>query len=39
MGAAAAAAARRRFDSRIMIRNLYSWCSEIHSAWHARAAT
>jgi glycosyltransferase involved in cell wall biosynthesis len=39
MGAAAASAARHRFDSRVMIRNLYSWCTEIHSAWHARAAS
>jgi glycosyltransferase involved in cell wall biosynthesis len=38
MGVAAAAAARRRFDRRVMIRNLYSWCTKIHSAWHAQAA-
>jgi glycosyltransferase involved in cell wall biosynthesis len=38
MGAAAAEAARRNLDSRVMIRNLHSWCSEIHSAWHAQAA-
>jgi glycosyltransferase involved in cell wall biosynthesis len=37
MGTAAAAAARRHFDSRDMIRNLQSWCNEVHSAWHAQA--
>ena len=37
MGAAAAAAARRHFDSRDMIRHLQSWCNEVHSAWHAQA--
>ena len=37
MGAASAAAARRHFDSRDMIRNLQSWCNEVHSAWHAQA--
>ena len=35
---AAAAAARRRFNSRDMIRNLQSWCSDVHSAWHAQVA-
>jgi glycosyltransferase involved in cell wall biosynthesis len=39
MGVAAAAAARRRFDSRVMIGNLQSWCTEVHSAWHAQAAS
>jgi glycosyltransferase involved in cell wall biosynthesis len=38
MGAAAADAARRNLDDRVMIRNLHLWCSEIHSAWHAKAA-
>jgi glycosyltransferase involved in cell wall biosynthesis len=37
MGTAAAGAARRHFDSRDMIRNLHSWCNEVHSAWHAQA--
>jgi glycosyltransferase involved in cell wall biosynthesis len=37
MGAAAAGAARRHFDSRDMIRHLQSWCNEVHSAWHAQA--
>ncbi|MGC2656559.1 MAG: glycosyltransferase [Bryobacteraceae bacterium] len=39
MGAAAAAAARRHLDNRVMIRNLESWCTEVHSAWHAQAAS
>lgn len=39
MGVAAAAAVHRRFDSRDMIRNLQSWCTEVHSAWHAQAAS
>lgn len=39
MGLAAAAAARRHLDSRVMIRNLQSWCTEAHSAWHAQAAS
>ncbi|HWF47188.1 MAG TPA: glycosyltransferase [Bryobacteraceae bacterium] len=39
MGIAAAAAARRHLDCRVMIRNLQSWCTEVHSAWHARAAS
>jgi hypothetical protein len=38
MGAAAAEAARRNLDSQVMIRNLQSWCSEAHSAWHAPTA-
>jgi len=38
LGEAAAEAARRTLDSRVMIRNLQSWCREIHSAWHAQAA-
>jgi glycosyltransferase involved in cell wall biosynthesis len=37
MGAAAAAAARRQLDGRDMIRNLLSWCREVHSDWHAQA--
>ena len=37
MGAAAAAAAQRNLDSRAMIRNLRSWCTEVHAAWHAGA--
>jgi len=37
MGIAAAGAVRRHFDSRDMIRNLQSWCNEVHSAWHAQA--
>jgi glycosyltransferase involved in cell wall biosynthesis len=37
IGAAAAETARRYFDSRDMIRNLQSWCNEVHSAWHAQA--
>jgi glycosyltransferase involved in cell wall biosynthesis len=37
MGAAAAETARSTLDSRVMIRNLQSWCTEVHSAWHARA--
>jgi glycosyltransferase involved in cell wall biosynthesis len=36
MGIAAAAAARRHLDCRVMIRNLQSWCTEVHSAWHAQ---
>jgi glycosyltransferase involved in cell wall biosynthesis len=39
MGAAAAEAARRNLDSQVMIRNLQSWCSEAHSAWHAHEDT
>jgi glycosyltransferase involved in cell wall biosynthesis len=38
MGAAAAEAARGALDGRAMIRNLQSWCSEVHSTWHAQAA-
>ncbi|MGB8840546.1 MAG: glycosyltransferase [Aliidongia sp.] len=38
MGVAAAEAARRTLDGRTMIRNLQSWCSEVHSTWHAQAA-
>jgi len=38
MSVAAAAAAHRDLDSRDMIRNLRSWCTEVHSAWHARTA-
>jgi len=38
MGAAAAAVARRRLDVRTAMRNLYSWCVEVQSAWHAAAA-
>ena len=37
MGAAAAAAARRQLDGRDTIRNLLSWCREVHSDWHAQA--
>jgi glycosyltransferase involved in cell wall biosynthesis len=39
MGAAAAEDARSQLDSRVMIRNLKSWCTEVHSAWHAQAAS
>ena len=39
MGVAAAAAARRYLDSRVMIGKMQSWCTEVHSAWHARAAS
>jgi glycosyltransferase involved in cell wall biosynthesis len=39
MGAAAAEAARRTLDGQVMIRNLQSWCNEVHSAWHAQAAS
>ena len=35
MGIAAAQAMRRGFDRRAMIQNLYTWCGEIYSAWHA----
>jgi glycosyltransferase involved in cell wall biosynthesis len=36
MGVAAAAAARRNLDSRIMIQNLKSWCSDIYAIWQPR---
>lgn len=39
IGAAAAAAAHRHLDSRDMIRNLLAWCTEVHSVWHAHAAS
>ena len=39
MGVAASAMARRRLDSRVMIRNLQSWCAEVHAAWHSHAAS
>jgi glycosyltransferase involved in cell wall biosynthesis len=38
MGAAAAEAAVHHLDSRVMIRDLRSWCEKIHSDWHAKAA-
>ena len=38
MGAAAARAARRKFDAKVMIDHLTSWCAEVHSTWHAQAA-
>ena len=39
MGVAAAAAAHRHLDSRGMIRSLLSWCTEVHSAWHAQTTS
>ena len=33
----AAAAVRCHLDSRAMIRNLHSWCTHVHSVWHAQA--
>jgi glycosyltransferase involved in cell wall biosynthesis len=39
LGAAAAEAARCALDGRTMIRNLQSWCGEVHSTWHAQAAS
>jgi glycosyltransferase involved in cell wall biosynthesis len=39
MAVAAAAEARLRLDGRRMIRDLYAWCADIHSTWHARAAS
>jgi glycosyltransferase involved in cell wall biosynthesis len=38
LGAAAATAARHNLDSRAMIRNLESWCTEVCSAWHSQPA-
>ena len=39
MGAAAAEEARSQLDGHVMIRNLKSWCTEVHSAWHSQAAS
>ncbi len=38
MGTAAAEAARRELDGKVMIQALRSWCEAIHAGWHAKAA-
>lgn len=39
MGKAAAASARRRFDSQLAIEALHGWCNHVHAAWHIKAAS